>query len=307
MATDLTEITDFDTEPNAVLRDADHAHFDEHGYVIVPNAVPPENIEAAKQAIYDFLGVDPENPDTWYRDPVQSSGNVEMHQHQAFWDNRQHPRLYGAFAEVLGTKRLWVSLDRGAFRPPQREDQPRYRASLVAHWDLPIEKIDTLPFGVQGVLALVDTPREVGGFTCVPGFHKVAAQWVKNRPEQTTSAVPDLSVLPSGFEMVSVPMAAGDLLIWNRLLLHGNGYNVSERPRMAQYITMSPAPEGDEWEQRRQERIKLWEERRAPASFPGDPRGWEQSNSSAPAELTPLGRRLLGLDPCNPSKLKDTF
>ncbi|WP_395145161.1 phytanoyl-CoA dioxygenase family protein [Armatimonas sp.] len=292
MSTDLT----IAAEAPTVLNDGDRAHFEDKGYVIVPNAVPPQNVAAAKQAIYDFLSVDPENSDTWYRDPVQSSGNVEMHQHPAFWNNRQHPRLYRAFAEVLGTERLWVSLDRGAFRPPQREDQPRYRASLVAHWDLPIEKIDTLPFGVQGVLALVDTPSEVGGFTCVSGFHKVAVEWVKSRPDQT-SRVPDLSVLPPGYEMVSVPMAAGDLLIWNRLLLHGNGYNVSERPRMAQYITMFPAPEGDEWEQRREERIVLWQERRAPAGFPGDPRGWEQANSVGPAELTALGRRLLGIDP----------
>ena len=286
-------------EPNtaaaAVLTEADRAHFDEKGYVIVHDAVPPKNLEAAKQAIYDFLGVDPQDPATWYRDPVQPSGNVEMHQHPAFWDNRQHPRLYRAFAEVLGTQRLWVSLDRGAFRPPQRSDQPRYRSSLVAHWDLSIEKIDTLPFGVQGVLALVDTPTEVGGFMCVPGFHKVAAPWVKSRPGQG-SAVPDLSVLPPGYEMVSVPMAAGDLLIWDRLLLHGNGYNVSQVPRMAQYITMFPAPQGQEWERRRQERITLWRERRAPSGFPGDARGWERAHSPT-AELTPLGRRLLGIDP----------
>jgi ectoine hydroxylase-related dioxygenase (phytanoyl-CoA dioxygenase family) len=165
----------------------------------------------------------------------------------------------------------------------------------VAHWDLPIEQIDTIPFGVQGVLALGDTPAEVGGFICVPGFHKIAADWVKSRPGQG-SAVPDLSILPSGYEMVPVPMKAGDLLIWNRLLLHGNGYNVSEVPRLAQYITMSPAPEGDEWERRRHERIALWQERRAPSGFPGDSRGREQTHNKT-AELTALGRRLLGTDP----------
>jgi hypothetical protein len=284
------------TSAGAVLSHADHAHFAEKGYVIVPDAVGPQRREAARQAIYDFLGVDPKDPESWYRDPVHASGNVEMYQHQAFWDNRQEPRLYQAFAEVLGSERLWVSLDRGAFRPPQRDDQPRYRASLVAHWDLPIEKIDTLPFGVQGVLALVDTPPEVGGFTCVPGFHKVAAEWVKSRPGQG-STVPDLSELPPGFEMVPVPMKAGDLLIWNRLLLHGNGYNLSNTPRMAQYITMFPAPEGEAWENRRQPRIAVWNERRAPAGFPGDPRGWEKDTFEHSAALTPLGRRLLGLDP----------
>ena len=175
-----TELLASDGAP--VLTEADRAHLAEQGYVVVHDAVPVSHLEAARRAIYDYLGVDPEDPETWYRDPVQPGGNVEMHQHPAFWANRQHPRLYRAFAEALGAERLWVSLDRGAFRPPQRPDQPRYRASLVAHWDLPVEKMDTLPFGVQGVLALVDTPVEVGGFTCVPGFHKVAAEWVKGRP-----------------------------------------------------------------------------------------------------------------------------
>ncbi len=66
-----------------VLTAADHAHFEAQGYVIVKDAVPPENIEAAKQAIYDFLGVSPDDPESWYREPVQPGGNVEMHQHPA--------------------------------------------------------------------------------------------------------------------------------------------------------------------------------------------------------------------------------
>ena len=58
---------------------------------------------------------------------------------------------------------------------------------------------------------------------------------------------------------------------------------------------MSPA--GDD-EAVRQERIACWRERRAPARWakdiPEKYRDREQSN--APAELTPLGRKLLGLD-----------
>ena len=50
-------------------------------------------------------------------------------------------------------------------------------------------------------------------------------------------------------------------------------------------------------EERRQWRISSWKERRAPEgyAFPGDPRGWEQDKYDT-AELTPLGKKLLGLD-----------
>ena len=75
---------------------------------------------------------------------------------------------------------------------------------------------------------------------------------------------------------------------------HGNGHNVSDRPRLAQYVTMSLSSEADE--DARQLRISCWQQRKPlprPA-FPGDPRAVEQH--FPPPELTPLGRKLLGLD-----------
>jgi len=68
--------------------------------------------------------------------------------------------------------------------------------------------------------------------------------------------------------------------------------------RIAQYISMMPAEE--ENDALREWRITSWKERKAPEgyAFPGDPRNWEQTKYSA-AELSPLGRKLLGLDPWN--------
>ncbi|MEO0333396.1 MAG: phytanoyl-CoA dioxygenase, partial [Bacteroidota bacterium] len=77
---------------------------------------------------------------------------------------------------------------------------------------------------------------------------------------------------------------------------HGIRPNNSQgKVRVAQYISMMPAEEDNE--ERRQWRISSWKERRAPEgyAFPGDPRGWEQKKYDT-AELTPLGRKLLGLD-----------
>ena len=91
-------------------------------------------------------------------------------------------------------------------------------------------------------------------------------------------------------------MGAGDLLIWNSLLPHGVAPNRGDRPRLAQYITMLPArPEDNALRLRR---IRMWRERLPPEgfAFPGDPRGIEIRRGVTP-DLTPLGRRLLGLDP----------
>jgi hypothetical protein len=48
----------------------------------------------------------------------------------------------------------------------------------------------------------------------------------------------------------------------------------------------------------REKRIEQWKHRKHPegAAFPGDPRCWESTTYPDPPELTPLGRKLLGID-----------
>jgi hypothetical protein len=91
-------------------------------------------------------------------------------------------------------------------------------------------------------------------------------------------------------------MKAGDLMIFNSLLAHGIKPNTSEnKVRMAQYISMNPADGANE--DLRHRRVESWRDRRAPEgyAFPGDPREWEKTRYPT-AELTPLGRKLLGRD-----------
>ena len=91
-------------------------------------------------------------------------------------------------------------------------------------------------------------------------------------------------------------MEAGDLLIFNSSQPHGIRANISgNKVRIAQYISMMPAEEDNE--QLREWRITSWRDRVAPEgyAFPGDPRGWEKTKYGT-AQLSPLGRKLLGLD-----------
>jgi hypothetical protein len=90
-------------------------------------------------------------------------------------------------------------------------------------------------------------------------------------------------------------MKAGDLLIFNSLLAHGIRPNRSQdRVRMAQYISMTPADEGNA--ELRDWRVQSWRDREPPNgyAFPGDPREWEKTRYGR-AALTPLGEKLLGL------------
>jgi len=268
----------------------DHTFFRDNGYVVAREVVPPENLHATIGMIWEFLGMDPSDPDDWYRPPLSPGGMLEVYQHQALWDNRQAPRVHQAFSEILGTERLWSSFDRVNMKPPRHPDHPEYDHKGFIHWDTD-SRILTKPLGVQGVLALTDTTDDMGGFQGVPELFQNLEVWVKTQPADRNPHAPDLT----GFGITVVPARVGDLVIWNSLFPHGNGHNVSDRPRLAQYISMSPARQ--ENEEARQDRIMRWRDRLPPdASWaPGDPRGWEQEHGQT-AELTPLGRRLLGVD-----------
>jgi ectoine hydroxylase-related dioxygenase (phytanoyl-CoA dioxygenase family) len=178
-------------------------------------------------------------------------------------------------------------------KPPQHPEHPDWAHPGFIHWDVDTTRLP-IPFGVQGVLNLTDTGPDQGGFQCVPGIHARLEEFVKSQPADRDPRRPDLT----GLDIVPVPAKAGDLVVWHRGLLHGNGLNRSDRPRLAQYITMSPVnPEREGFEEHRRQRIKMWRERLGPAgpAFPGDPRNIERERYQT-AELTPLGRKLLGLD-----------
>ena len=277
-----------------VLSDAELAFWHENGYVILREAVPKADAEAVVDAIWDFMEMDRHDPATWYSGPeneygmleLSRSGMVELYQHQSLWNNRQNPRIYGAFVDIWGREDLWVTIDRVNLNPPARTEEDF--AGFV-HWDIDTS-LRPLPFGVQGVLALVDVSEDQGGLQLVPGFHRQFEQWVRTQPADRDVRKPDIS----GYALVKPAMQAGDLVIWHSLLPHGTARNNADRPRLAQYISMFPAKTDDE--ALRQERVSSWRERRprvGPA-FPGDPRRLEILQG-ATAKLSPLGEKLLGL------------
>jgi hypothetical protein len=278
-----------DPESPAEWRD----HLIHHGYVIVHHAVPRENLEAVVDDIWRHTGANPNNPETWYRrDVIRPVGMVEMYHYQSMWNNRQNPHLYDIFRAIHRTDELAVSIDRVGLKPPDNPDHPEYDHKGMIHWDTDMTKYPDIPFHVQGVLALSDTEPDMGGFQCIPETYQHLEEFLKTQiREKIESRNPDYT----GYPITRPRLAAGDILIWTSLLLHGNGHNTSNKVRLCQYISMNPSARMTE--EMRQARIQSWENNTHPQSrsFPGDPRRIEEERSS-PAQLTDLGRKLLGLD-----------
>jgi ectoine hydroxylase-related dioxygenase (phytanoyl-CoA dioxygenase family) len=281
--------------PLRALSEEDWDFWVHNGYIVIKNAVPRQNAGRLAQLLWEFEEKDPNDPGTWHAPPraemkmkeLAGSGMVEIYNHQYLWDNRQVQRVYDAFVDIWGTEKLWVTIDRANLNMPLR---PQDEFKGFIHWDYDPE---TRPQNVQGVLALADqTDLNMGGFQCVPELYRTYDTWKLTQPADRNHFMPDIT----GFELVKVPLEAGDLLIFNSTLPHGIRPNLSQdKVRIAQYISMMPAQEDNE--ALRQWRIASWRDRIAPEgyAFPGDPRGWEKTKYET-AELSPLGRKLLGLD-----------
>jgi hypothetical protein len=170
--------------------------WEEDGYMIIRNIVPPENCDAVQRDMLELLGWDLDDPSTWYTypggamrggrgsdDPSGAGGGtmLNMWQTQSQWDNRQHPRIYKAFCEIWGTDKLWTSIDTADCKPPARDDLPGWGAAGGIHCDVeqrmlrgglamesPGPEATNAPWGlrVQGNLYIDDTGEDGGGFRC---------------------------------------------------------------------------------------------------------------------------------------------
>lgn len=216
---------------DSVLSAADLAFWQENGYVLLRNAVSAEDCREAELAIWKFLGMDPQNPESWYG--ITHTFWVSLFQHSALNKNRSALRIRKAFEQLWGTDDLWATVDRSSLNRPERDGINMSGPSRL-HWDVSLAL--PIPFGVQGLLYLSDTSPEQGAFRCVPGFHRRIEQWLGDlAPEQDPRNLDLESLGP-----VSVPGSAGDFVIWNHALPHGSGRNLAHYPRVVQYITLFP-------------------------------------------------------------------
>ena len=56
-----------DEEPLRLLSEKDWHFWLENGYVIIPDAVPSQNLKAVKQLLWEFQEMDPVDQSPWYR------------------------------------------------------------------------------------------------------------------------------------------------------------------------------------------------------------------------------------------------
>ena len=209
-----------------VLGAAALAHWDEHGYVVLPDAISSAEIEAVTALLWQVIEASPDDTESWFS--ARTNGIMVPHfQSPALEAARRSPRVHKAFAQLWGSTNLWVTIDRMGFNPPERPDRPFAGSDI--HWDASL--VQPIPFHTQAVLYLGDTAEDQGAFRCVPGFHKRIDDWLAGLDGANPREV-DLS---AGVKHVAGK--AGDLIIWRQDLPHAASPNRSDKPRLAQYLT----------------------------------------------------------------------
>lgn len=213
-----------------IFSDAEMAAWARDGVIVLSHAITRDEAAAIADYLWTVQGADPEDPATWYGQR-ENGIMVQRFQHPAMAVPRTSPRIHRAFAQLYGHADLLVSTDRLSFNPPVTAHYTFPGPHL--HWDTNL----TAPIGfeTQGILYLTDTSADQGALRVVPGFHhRLADGWLE--------ALGDGDPRRVDLDDAAMPIAAGagDLVIWRQELPHGASANTAERPRMAQYVTMSP-------------------------------------------------------------------
>jgi len=270
-----------------ILSERARSDFLQNGWVRLRNVIPQPLCENLLYALRDDLNVPIDDSARWNEYGPEGKDRIAVWGHQTQWDIRQSPEFYSAWAELWQDEALFVTLDSCRFTPPW---QPGFPEPDSIHFD--VDPWNDRAQTLQGVIALRDTAADQGGFCCVPSLYQDRSRWPQDKVKDDVTGKeywrPD--VLPD--EVLHIPAETGDLIVWSSRLPHSNSKNLSNRPRIAFYAATLPA--------RRNEHVrsiltKSWSTGTCVPWWRGR-LGFDKTEPWPPANLTSLGRRLVGLD-----------
>ncbi|MEP6931683.1 MAG: phytanoyl-CoA dioxygenase family protein [Flavobacterium sp.] len=216
-----------------VLSEQDLQFWDKNGYIVVKNAISKKDCEDTQQAIWEYLEMDPNKKETWYKRHENQKGlMLNFSDHETLNRNRFSPRIKKAYEQLYNTAKLYKTIDKVSFNAPENDDFVFLGSPL--HWDTSLHQ--PIPFALQGLLYLTDCGIDDGAFHCVPGFHNKINDWLNHLDPDENPRLKALQTL----KPEPIIGTAGDFIIWNNTLPHCASPNKGKMPRMVQYLTYLP-------------------------------------------------------------------
>lgn len=218
------------TQETLVFSEEELQFFETNGYIVLPNAIPKEDCLATQQIIWEFLGMHPNQSDTWYKShPEQRGMMINFFDHPLLEKNRSSGKIRKAFEQLYQSEAIYKTIDKVSFNPPITSNYSFMGSDL--HWDVSLQL--PIPFRLQGLIYLSDCGPKDGAFHCVPGFHKQITAWMKQVPEGVHPRAHALATL----QPQAITASAGDMVIWHQALPHCATPNHGASPRMVQYLS----------------------------------------------------------------------
>ena len=255
------------------------------GYVVRHGAVPVEMCDAVIDAIATELGIVLDDPETWARISTEID-QVPLWAHQSQWDIRQLPNLCDAWSTIWGRRDLWADMNSCRVTPPWQSGRAD---ALDVHFD--VDPRDQSQQWYPGIVALTDAGEREGGFRCAPSLFRERDRWPHEWPASNRGVEYKLPVIDD--EIVEMPLRKGDVLIMDSHLPHGTVRNTSTTPRAVFYMQLHPPGNDHELAQR----LADVDAGRCPSWWRWKPGHDRLDPPLRPLSLTPLGRRLLGIEP----------
>lgn len=265
-----------------VLSDEQVEQFWRDGYLLLRGVLSSDEVEHYRQAMLDIFPRDLNLPPDW----TGWMGRIKPYRagHDQTWDTPEllplfaHPRLYEVMVQLLESPRLRVS--DGSLGYTFRNDSHSEKArSQNLHLDASVPRdVDNFLFTLEevqlgGCFYFTDVEPNGGGIHVVPGGHRLVESEARAHPQgrHLHGNWRQLEHL----ESVEVTGNAGDFALLHHLMPHAASHNRRPTTRLAQFL-----------------RFVRVDHPHGYGSRP--PRAYGEAQLGV---MTPLARRLLGLDP----------
>ncbi len=254
--------------------------FRENGYVVMDHVSHVENRDTLVALMDNVAKGTPQ---------ARRLGFMDLYHDNSLAQLRQDPALYQVFASIFGTEKLWVVFDRVMYWNTGEGEKP-----LPPHVDQNPNQHPSF-FNVQAMLALRKMNEGTGTLAVVPqshlSFHDYR-QWTQ--PDAGFVEYQGKETLP----FVALRLQEGQIVIWDSRTTHSRYRGDPSGTRYAALISYTPAVSNQELIDLRLKYFREgigWNNHDAGLRATARPR-YERSLRQKEEKLTPLGRKLYGID-----------
>lgn len=202
---------------------------EEHGFEILKNVFPVEKLVPYREFIDNIIAYGEKNLEDpfskyYMRHRTDQGVLYDIFQrHPEFRELAQHPAILDKVAEVVGNDILLYE-NSLVYKPKGKDNEVPWHQDFINRPTEPLKYMSWIPFD--------DVTVENGAMKCIPGSHKKGFLPFYQVPGQTHHTRLDTSSLDLN-NFLHLELNAGDVLIFNQLLVHSSDRVSSPKPRRA--------------------------------------------------------------------------